>query len=268
MHRIRSFTLALALALAAPAVGADELPVLGTGDGIPVLKAVGDAFSAEHPSTKVLVPPSIHSSGGIRAVILGQAVLGRIARELKPEEREHGLIMTPVFRQPAVFYAHPSSGVTNLTVEQVTKIFTGEIANWREVGGRDLRIRVVIREEVDSTLGVFRSTLAGWKDLRFLERSKLATTTQEAFDTVQTVEGAIGFGPYSLDLEKRVTVLSLDGHRPTAPEYPSAVTLSLIHREATITEPAAAFLDYMFTEKAQELVRQNGAVPVPVRKSS
>jgi phosphate transport system substrate-binding protein len=72
MHRICSFTLALALALAAPAVGADELPVVGTGDGIPVLKAVGDAFSAEHPSTKVLVPPSIHSSGGIRAVILGR----------------------------------------------------------------------------------------------------------------------------------------------------------------------------------------------------
>ena len=85
---------------------------------------------------------------------------------------------------------------------------------------------------------------------------------------MQTVEGAIGFGPYSLDLDKRVTVLSLDGHKPTASEYPSAVTLSLIHREATITESAAAFLDYMFTQKAQELVRENGAIPVPERKSS
>jgi len=268
MNRARTLALGLALALAAPAFAADELPVVGTGDGIPVLKAVADAFSAEHPSTTVTVPPSIHSSGGIRAVILGQAVLGRIARGLKPEEKEHGLIVTPVFRQPAVFYAHPSSGVTNLTVEQVTRIYTGEITNWREVGGADLRIRVVTREAVDSTLGVFRETLPGWKELRFLERSKLATTTQEAFDTVQTVEGAIGFGPYSLDLDKRVTVLSLDGHRPTAPDYPSAVTLSLIHREATMTEPAAAFVDYMFTPKAQELVRGNGAIPVPVRKSS
>jgi phosphate transport system substrate-binding protein len=268
MHRARTLTLAFALALAAPALAAEELAVVGTGDGIPVLKAVADAFSAEHPSTRVIIPPSIHSSGGIRAVILGQAVLGRIARGLKPEEKEHGLIVTPVFRQPAVFYVHPSTGVTNLTIEQVTKIYSGEITNWREVGGRDLRTRVVTRENVDSTLNVFRETLPGWKDLRFLERSKLATTTQEAFDTVQTVEGAIGFGPYSLDLEKRVTVLALEGHRPTAPEYPSAVTLSLIHREATMTEPAAAFLDYMFTPKAQELVRENGAIPVPVRKSS
>jgi phosphate transport system substrate-binding protein len=268
MNRVRTFAVGFALALAAPAFAVEELPVVGTGDGIPVFKAVGDAFSADNPGTKVTVPPSIHSSGGIRAVILGQAVLGRIARALKPEEKEHGLVATPVFRQPAVFYVHPSTGVTNLNADEVTRIYAGEIVNWREVGGRDLRIRVVIREEVDSTLGVFRQTLAGWKDLRFLERSKLATTTQEAINTVQTVEGAIGFGPYSLDLEKRVAVLALDGHKPTAPEYPSAVTLSLIHREATMNEPAAAFLDYMFTEKAQELVRRNGAIPVPVRKSS
>jgi phosphate transport system substrate-binding protein len=268
MKLARTFAaLTCAFVLASPG-RADELAVVGTGDGIPVLKAVAEAFSTEHPDTKVLVPPSIHSSGGIRAVILGQAVLGRVARGLKPEEKEHGLITTPAFRQPAVFYVHPSAGVADLTVEQVTKIYAGEIANWREVGGKDLRIRVVIREQVDSTLGVFRETLPGWKDLRFLERSKLATTTQEAFDTVQTVEGAIGFGPYSLDLEKRVTVLALDGHRPTSQDYPSAVTLSLIHREATLTEPAAAFLDFMFTPAAQELVRKNGAIPFPTRRSS
>jgi phosphate transport system substrate-binding protein len=262
MNRVRAFAVGFALALAAPAFAAEELPVVGTGDGIPVFKAVGDAFSADNPGTKVMVPPSIHSSGGIRAVILGQAVLGRIARDLKPEEKEHGLVATPVF------HVHPSTGVTSLSADEVTRIYAGEIVNWREVGGKDLRIRVVIREEVDSTLGVFRQTLAGWKDLRFLERSKLATTTQEAIDTVQTVEGAIGFGPYSLDLEKRVAVLALDGYKPTSPEYPSAVTLSLIHREATMSAPAAAFLDYMFTEKAQELVRRNGAIPVPVRKAS
>ncbi|HKH34400.1 MAG TPA: hypothetical protein VKA80_09620 [Beijerinckiaceae bacterium] len=84
-------------------------------------------------------------------------------------------------------------GGLEIALRVETKIYAGEIANWREIGGRDLRIRVVIREEVDSTLGVFRETLAGWKGLRFLERSKLATTTQEAIDTVQTVE----FGPYS-----------------------------------------------------------------------
>lgn len=259
--------LSLVIALAAPAA-AGELAVVGTGDGIPVLKAVGEAFSAENPDIQVVVPPSIHSSGGIRAVIQGQAVLGRIARGLQPDEKAHGVIATPVFRQPAVFYAHPSAGVAGLTVDQVTRIYAGEIVNWREVGGADLRIRVVTREQVDSTLGVFRDTLPGWKELRFLERSKLATTTQDAIDTVTTVEGAIGFGPYSVDLEKSVTVLALDGHKPTSEEYPSVVTLSLIHREETLTAPAAAFLAFLFTPKAQQILRQKGALPVPVRRPS
>lgn len=259
--------LCVILALAAPA-DAEELAIVGTGDGMPVLATVGHAFSAEHPEIQVVVPPSIHSSGGIRAVILGQAVLGRIARDLKPEEKAHGLLMTPVFRQPAVFYAHPGTGVTAVTVDQVTKIYAGEIDNWREVGGRDLRIRVVTRESVDSTLGVLRETLPGWKDLRFLERSKLATTTQDAIETVATVEGAIGFGPYSVDLEKKVTVLDLDGHKPISDGYPSAVTLSLIHREATLTRSAADFLAFMFTAKAQELVRRHGALPIPARLSN
>lgn len=267
-HPVRTLSvLALLVALAAPAA-AGELAVVGTGDGIPVLKALGEAFSAENPDTQILVPPSIHSSGGIRAVIQGQAVLGRIARGLKPEEKAHGLVMTPVFRQPAVFYAHPGVGVAGLSVDQVTRIYAGEIVNWREVGGADLRIRVVTREQVDSTLGVFRDTLPGWKDLRVLERSKLATTTQEAIDTVQTVEGAIGFGPYSVDLEKSVAVLALDGHKPTSEEYPSAVTLSLIHREEMLTAPAADFLAFLFTPKAQRILREKGALPIPVRRPS
>jgi phosphate transport system substrate-binding protein len=255
--------LSSAIILSASSIAA-ELPVVGTGDGIPVLQAVGGAFSADS-GTVVLVPPSIHSSGAVREVSAGRAVLGRVARPLKPQEKALGLIATPVFRQPAVFYAHTSAGVSNLSLDQVTKIYGGEITNWREVGGADARIRVVRRETVDSTLNVFRETLPGWKDLQILERSKMATTTQEAFDSVQETPGAIGFGPYSLDLEKRVVVLNLDGKKPDDEEYPSAVTLALIHHADRLTEEAAHFLDFCFTPKAQEIVRALGAIPVKTR---
>jgi phosphate transport system substrate-binding protein len=247
---------------------ADNLAVVGTGDGMPVLQALGKAFTAQRPQTNIVVPPSVHSSGGIRQVNSGEAVLGRIARPLKGSELELGIRVTPVFRQPTAFFVHPSAGVTNLSAEQLTNIFLGLVTNWRDVGGADHRVRVVRREDVDSSLAVLRDTLPGWKDLKFNEeRSKLATTTQEAFQTVEEVPGAVGFGPYSPDLEKRFTVLRVDGIFPTDPRYPSAVTLFLIHRDATVTEPALRFIDFIFTAEAQKVIRDTGAIPITSRQT-
>ncbi len=93
-------------------------------------------------------------------------------------------------------------------------------------------------------------------------------TTQEAFDSVQKNEGAIGFGPYSRDLDQRFTVLRLNGISPTDPNYPSAVTLLLIYRDATVTKAAHKFIDFIFTEKAQEVVRKLGGIPVLSKRES
>jgi phosphate transport system substrate-binding protein len=261
---MKLFQIAACIFLLSPvAAAAGELPVVGTGDGIDVLTAAGKGYTADHPDTVVEVPPSIHSSGGIRAVHYGTHVLGRIARPLSDGEKELGIVEVPVFRLPAAFFVHPTAKVSNLSVADVTKIYSGEITNWSEVGGADLRIKVVRRENVDSTLNVFRSTLPGWKDLAILERSKTATTTQDAIDTVTEVEGTIGFGPFSRELEKKVVVLSLDGLHPTNAAYPSGITLSLIYRDATITPEARSFLNYMFTQKAAALIEAAGAVPLP-----
>lgn len=259
-----SIVLALSCAVAfASGAYAEDLEVVGTGDGIPVLKALGSAYSSKNPDTTVIVPPSIHSSGGIREVGTDRAVLGRIARPLKTEEKAFGIQVVPVFRQPAVFIAHPSAGIKNLTADQLVGIFTGVTTNWRDVGGADLRIKVVRREEVDSTLAVLRDTLPGWKDLQFNpDRSKLATSTQDAFASVRSTAGAIGFGPFSSDLGSGLIILRIDGIAPAEPKYPSAVTLSLIYRNATVTKSALNFIDFIFTPKGKTTIRDNGAIPV------
>ena len=156
-----------------------------------------------------------------------------------------------------------------LTTEQLVGIFNGTVKNWSEVGGPDLRMRVVRREEVDSSLAVLRDTLPGWKELQFdKDRSKIAFTTQEAFDSVEKNEGAIGFGPYSRDLDQRFTVLRLNGISPTDQNYPSAVTLLLIYQDATATKAVHKFIDFNFTEKAQDAVRELGGIPVPRKRES
>ena len=247
--------------LSAASASAADLAVVGTGDGLEVLRAVGASFTADNPDTGILVPPSIHSSGGINAVRNGSAVLGRIARPLTLEERAEGIIEVPVFRLPSVFLINPAARVSHLTTEQAAKIFSGEITNWQEVGGTSLRIKVVRRDEADSTLKVLRATMAGWRGLEMTEKSKLAATTQEASDLVAELPGAISFAPYSRSLEAGLVVPELDGRHPTDAEYPSTVTLSLIYREVTVTEPARAFVRFLFTPKARALIRNFGGIP-------
>jgi phosphate transport system substrate-binding protein len=269
MRRVLFSLAACSVLAAVPCSAAEKLAVVGTGDGMEVLKALGTAFTSENPEITIDVPPSIHSAGGIKAVAEGDAIVGRIARPLKQEELNLGLRVVPIFRQPMVFFVHPSAKVKSLTAAQLAEIFSGHVNNWREVGGDDVRVRVVRREDADSSLAVLRDTLSGWKDLQFnKQRSKIATTTQEAFASVEKQQGAVGFGPYSRDLEKRFTIISMDGVYPTDSSYPSAVTLSLIYRDATITEAAHKFIHFVYTEKAQNILREFGAIPLSGKRDA
>lgn len=236
--------------------------VPGTGDGLDVLRYVAAAYTADHPETIVVVPPSVHSSGGIAAVRDGQAVLGRIARPLTAEEKADGLVEIPVFRLPCVFMINPAANVHDLTADQVVRIFRGEITNWQQVGGTDLRVRIITREDSDSTFKVLRATMPGWQDLEITERSKMAATTQDAYDIVAEVAGAIGFGPYNRGLEVTTIVPRIDGRHPTEPGYPSAVTLSLIHRKGAVAAEVLSFVNFLFSPKAQSLIRNFGGVPL------
>ena len=257
--RIRSTLLAAGFSLAASSASAEQYRVVGTGDGMDVLTALGAAYTADNPGSMVVIPPSIGSGGGIAAVGSEKEILGRIARPLSPTERELGLVATPVFRLSSAIYVHPSVGITGLTSEQLRDIYAGKITNWSEVGGNDMRIKVVRREEADSTLLVLRQSMPGWDKLDITERSKMALTTQESIETVRKVRGAIGIGPYTKLLEPETRVLTIDGRHPTNPQYPSAVTVSYIHKRTTVTREASAIINYAKSSKASALLQAMGA---------
>jgi len=241
---------------------AGDLSVVGTGDGIDLLRALGAAYTADHPDTNVIVPPSIGSGGGIAAVSSNKEVLARAARPLSESEKEVGLIATPVFRLPSAFFVHSSAGVTTLTSAQLVGVYGGKVTNWKDVGGQDIRIKVVRREDADSTLQVLRQSMPGWKDLAITEKSKTAVTTQDCITSVKETPGAIGFGPFTKALEMELAVVKIDGHYPTDRDYPSAVTLVFVHKDSTLTPDAKQFISYAKTGKAKTVLTSMGGVPV------
>jgi len=209
-------------------VNGAELSIVGTGDGIELLRALGSKFQEIAPSSSVSIPASIGSGGGVTAVGSGKSALARVARRLTDAERARGLVYIAVAKIPSALFVHPSAGISQLGSSQLASIYEGRITNWNEVGGSNQRIRVVRREEADSTLVVLRATMPGWRDLRITERSKIAVSTQEAVETVRGVEGAIGFGPYSPALELGTRVLMIDGRRSSDPDYPSSAELERV----------------------------------------
>ena len=239
-----------------------NIKVVGTGDGVDLLRALAADFHKQHPKAVIEIPPSVGSGGGIAAVGAGKASLGRVARALNDSEKASQIEYVPIAKIPSAILANPSVGVSGITSKQLVDIYAGRINNWSEVGGADLRIRRVRREDEDSTLLALRKLMPGWKDLVITENAKMAWTTQESIETVRSVTGAIGLGPYSRHLGEDLTVLRIDGKFPDEEGYPSSVELALIFRR-DLNEPSAkAFVDYAHSDSAREIMRTFGAVPI------
>jgi len=258
MRRLSIVFIFLAVSVTARA---EELAVVGTGDGIEMLQAVASRFRQTEPSIEVTIPQSIGSGGGIAAVGSGTAKLARVARTLSDTERARGLVYLPVAKIPSAFFVHPGTGVTKLDTAQLADIYAGRISNWKDVGGPDLRIRVVRREDSDSTLTALRQTMRGWRDLAITERSKTAVSTQEAVESVRLTEGAIGFGPYSKVLDIGTQVLTIDGHHPSQPGYPSNGELAFVYRADALTPAMSKFIAFSHANEAKAIMLGFGAMP-------
>lgn len=125
----------------------------------------------------------------------------------------------------------------------------------------DIRIRVVRREDADSTLTTLRANMPGWKNLEITERSKTAVSTQEAVESVRLTDGAIGFGPYSKILDIGTTVLEIDGHHPSQPGYPSTGELAYVYRPEGLPNDVSKFIAFSRAGEAAEIIRSYGALP-------
>lgn len=263
MFRARALSIVvILLGVAVAAAQSGKLNVVGTGDGLELLKALGQHYEKSNPEVQILVPPSIGSGGAIAAVGAGRERVGRIARPLTPVEGASGLLATPLFDIPSVFYVHPGVGVHSLTGAQLRAIFDGSLTNWSSVGGPDLRIRVVRREESDSVLMTLRAALPEFGNVEITQRSKLALTTQEAITSIRDNEGAIGFAPYSTELAQKLPALALSGTQPTDKRYPVRVRVALLFKEGQPDPDIQRFIAFLKSTEARGIMQDFGALPL------
>ncbi len=254
---------ALCVLAVVSSVAAEEITIVGTGSGVAILGAIGEAFGQTNPDVKIIIPESIGTGGGIKAVGRDEFLLGRVARELQEKEKPYGLTYVAYAKYPVVFFVNKSVSVTNLTAQQVLDIYSGKITNWKEVGGNDASIRIVQRQEGDSSLEVLFAAFPGFKELVVTEKAKTTFSDPETEETVLNTENVIAYGSYSNVKNLDVTTLTIDGKSPTDADYPYVGTLGLVYKEANYTGNIKTFIEFATSDAANDVIISAGGIPLP-----
>jgi phosphate transport system substrate-binding protein len=243
-------------------LGAEDIPIVGTGAGMDLLEAIVAEFLKTNPSVPLTVPPSVGSGGGITLVGKDKALIGRISRPLKDSEKEMGISYVEIAKMPIVFYANPSAGVKSLTQVQFIDVFEGKIANWKNVGGAELPILLVKRNKGDSSLDVLQANMKGFSGENFSTDATTQFTDQKALAYVTDNKGAIAFGSYADAAKAPVTVIAVNGVAPADKGYPYLGVLALIYKDANLKGDLKKFVDYAVSAKAKPVITKAFGIPL------
>jgi phosphate transport system substrate-binding protein len=235
----------------------------GTGDSQDLLRAVAQDYTAKFPERQVIVPDSIGSDGGIKAVGIGEAPIGRVARYPSSNEVDtYGEFKYTEFaRVPVAFVVSPRAGVKNLDEGEICAIYTGMLTNWKEVGGRDLPINVQSRPDSGSNMETIRNQISCFTNLEVTSKANFNLRNADLVNSMKTIPGAIGFMPLSEARLHDFSVVSLNGIAPHKQDYKLGIGLGFVYKKP-LSPSMQEFVDYLSTAPAKKIMRNTGHLPV------
>lgn len=227
-----------------------------------VIGALGKTFEGENDGVTFTYNPT-GSGTGITAVSEGRCDLGLSSRALKDEEIEKGLTETVLAYDGIAVIVNPDNPVSDLGVETIAKIYTGEITNWSEVGGNDGEIVLIGREANSGTRDGFES-ITGTEDVCNYRQE--LTSTGDVITTVSGNPNAIGYASVA-SVNDTVKAVSVNGVTPTNEtikdgSYQIQRPFVLVTKtDVKLSETAQQFFDFCFSEEAKSIIESAGVVP-------
>ena len=228
-----------------------------------VISALGEQFEKDNSGAKFTYNPT-GSGSGIAAVSEGRCDIGLSSRALKDDEKAGGLHETILALDGIAIIVNPSNSVSDLSVDTIAKIYTGEITNWKDVGGNDAEIVLIGREAGSGTRDGFES-ITGTKD-KCKYRQEL-TSTGDVITTVAGNPDAIGYASLA-SIKDNVKALTVEGVTPTEETVKNGTyriqrPFVLVTKDGTkLSETAQKFFDFATSKGAAGIISAAGAVPV------
>ena len=226
-----------------------------------VINSLGESFMAMNKDVKFTYNPT-GSGSGIQAVSEGRCDIGLSSRALKDDEKASGLVETVVALDGIAIVVNPENPVSDLDIDTIAKIYTGEITNWKDVGGNDAEIVLIGREAGSGTRDGFES-ITDTKDA--CQYRQELTSTGDVINTVSQNPDAIGYASLSAvgDSVKALTVGGVEATEATVKDgsYVVQRPFVLVTKEGTeLSTAAQAFFDYALSADAASIIAAAGAV--------
>ena len=226
-----------------------------------VIGALSESYMEANKDVTVNYNPT-GSGSGITAVQEGTCDIGLSSRALKDEEKAAGLQETVLAYDGIAIIVHPDNPVSDLTLDQIAQLYTGEITNWKDVGGNDAEVVLIGREAASGTRDGFES-ITGTKD-KCQYRQEL-TSTGDVITAVSQNPDAIGYASLA-SVKDSVKALNVDGVTPSEAtvkdgSYKVQRPFVLVTVEGRALTPAAqSFFDYATSSGAADIIAKAGAV--------
>lgn len=227
-----------------------------------VIGYLSEVYMEEHPDVKVTYNPT-GSGSGIQAVQEGRCDIGLSSRDLKDSEAAT-LTSTVVAIDGIAVIVNPANPVADLTIEQIAKLYTGEITNWSEVGGNDGPVVLIGREAASGTRDGFESITDTEDACKY---SQELTSTGDVVQTVASNPNAIGYASLA-SVKDTVKALNVEGVTPTTETIQNGTYkvqrnfVLVTKKEGALSPVAQAFFDFAVGGEADVLIVKAGAVPV------
>lgn len=260
-----SLVACLCLSACSSGTGTTSITVAGSTTCLPIAEQAAELFS-EDTGTGVLVS-GLGSSAGIEAVSTGTAEIATSSRGLNAEEQDLGLTTFVVAHDGIAVIVNTENPVQNLSVEQLRDIYSGQITNWSEVGGEDLPIQLVNRDEASGTREAFKTIVMDGAP--FDRRAAVLSGTGQVRDVVSRSRGAIGYISMgfvkSAYAKTAVRALSINHVEPSEKTissggYPISRDLYFFTKGEP-TGPAKDYIDFVLSQNMDKQIREAGFIP-------
>lgn len=224
--------------------------------------ALDEAFMAKYPGIQATVQFT-GSGAGIEAVANGTVDIGNSSRALKDEEKAKGLVENVVAIDGIAVVVDKANPVEDITKDQLAQVYSGQITNWKDLGGSDQQIVVIGREASSGTRGAFEELLKLEDKCKYAQE---IDSTGAVMAKVAATPGAIGY--VSLDvIDDTVHTLKIDGVEPTEENIKAgSYTLQrpfVMATKGEVSEQSQAvqeLFNYINSDEGQQIISKVGLI--------